>query len=68
MNGLLTTLRTSLEDLRLGMDGALNMTDSMEALLSCLSFNKVPATWTEVAYFSKKPLILWFSDMLDRVA
>lgn len=44
------------------------MTDAMEALLSCLSFNKVPATWNDNAYFSKKPLILWFSDMLDRVA
>jgi len=63
MNTLLTVIRNSLEDLRLGMEGALNMTDNMEALLSCLSFNKVPATWTENAYFSKKPLILWFTDM-----
>lgn len=36
------------------------MTDQMEALANCLAFNKVPANWTEWAYFSKKPLISWF--------
>jgi len=32
MNTLLSVIRTSLEDLRLGMEGSLNMTDNMEAL------------------------------------
>jgi hypothetical protein len=32
MNLLLYTIKDTLEDLRLGMDGALNMTDSMETL------------------------------------
>lgn len=60
MNGLLNVIKSSLEDLRLGMDGALNMTDVMENLLSCLTFNKVPGEWTDNAYFSKKPLFAWF--------
>jgi hypothetical protein len=32
MNGLLSEIKSSLEDLRLGLTGALNMSDSMEAL------------------------------------
>lgn len=67
MNLLLQTIRVSLEDLRLGMEGALNMTDSMEILQQCLTLNKLPATWEEVAYFSKKPLLAWFNDLLDRI-
>lgn len=67
MNVLLNTIRSTLEDLRLGMDGALNMTDVMETLLNCLTLNKVPDSWVEVAYFCKKPLIIWFSDLLDRI-
>jgi dynein heavy chain len=32
MNTLLLEIKTSLEDLRLGLTGALNMTDTMETL------------------------------------
>lgn len=67
MNTLLSIIRVSLEDLRLGMEGALNMTDQMELLQQCLTFNKLPANWEEFAYPSKKPLLLWFSDLLDRI-
>lgn len=45
MNGLLFEIKRSLEDLRLGLTGALNITDAMESLQKSLSFNKVPASW-----------------------
>jgi dynein heavy chain len=67
MNLLLETIRNSLEDLRLGMTGALNMTDAMETLSTCLGINKVPAAWEAVSYFSKKLLSSWFADLLERV-
>lgn len=38
MNVLLGEIRKSLEDLRLGLTGALNITDSMEALARYISF------------------------------
>lgn len=41
MNVLLSVIKSSLEDLRLGLTGALNMTDSMEELQKSLMFNKV---------------------------
>ena len=66
MNILLGEIRKSLEDLRLGLTGALNITDSMENLQRSLQFNKVPENWEKIAYFSKKGLISWYIDMLER--
>lgn len=43
------------------------MTDAMEMLSMCLRLNKVPAGWEVVAYFSKKLLVNWFADLLERV-
>jgi dynein heavy chain len=45
MNTLLGEIKRSLEDLRLGLTGALNITDAMENLQRSLQFNKVPGTW-----------------------
>ena len=50
------------------MQGALNISDAMEALSSSLTMNRVPAGWAKVAYASLKPLGDWFADMLRRVA
>jgi dynein heavy chain len=66
MNKLLLEIKTSLEELRLGLTGALNITDAMEVLQNCLILNKVPPLWEKVAYFSKKPLALWFNDLIER--
>jgi dynein heavy chain len=66
MNILLGEIRKSLEDLRLGLTGALNITDAMENLTKALSFNKVPETWEKFAYFSRKGLAMWFSDLIER--
>lgn len=66
MNILLEEIKMSLENLRLGMIGALNITESMETLSTGLTLNKVPATWEKVAYFSKKGLLSWYNDMIDR--
>jgi len=68
MNTLLQTIKSSLEELRLGLTGALNVTDAMELLSNCLMLNRVPPVWEKFAYFSKKPLQAWFSDLLDRNA
>jgi dynein heavy chain len=67
MNGLLEEIDKSLEELKQGLEGALNMTDAMDDLAKALTINRVPANWHEVAYPSKKPLALWFGDMLERV-
>lgn len=65
MNLLLGTLVGSLQELKLGLDGALNMSDSMESLLETLPLDRVPATWA--AYPSLKSLGAWFADLLTRI-
>ncbi len=43
------------------------MSDSMEKLGISLGANQVPANWEKYAYFSKKTLLDWYSDMLLRI-
>lgn len=67
MNCLLTGMRGSMIALELGITGALNVTDSMEALSGDLQSNRVNAGWVALAYPSLKVLALWFADLLIRV-
>lgn len=66
MNELLDEIKKSLEELKLGLTGALNMTDQMEVLSLSLQFNRVPGTWAAKAYYSKKNLAIWFADLIER--
>ena len=62
MNQLLEVIRSSLEELYMGLDGALNMTDAMETLAQALVLNRVPGNWGSY-YPSKKNLTNWFKDL-----
>jgi dynein heavy chain len=66
MNKLMFEITRSLAELKLGLLGALNMSDLMEALLTALGLQQVPANWNKVGYPSLKSLGPWFSDMLLR--
>jgi len=66
MNILLAIIRNSLVELKLGMAGALNMSDLMESLLGDLFVGRVNGNWAKFAYASKKPLAFWFSDLRTR--
>ena len=65
MNQLLYEILFSLEDLKLGLGGSLNMTEGMEALAGSLKLDRVPASWG-VFYASKKPLSSWFDELKQR--
>merc|ERR1740139_982368 len=67
MNGLLHEIRFSLTELDQGLDGALNITDSMEGLGKCLEINVLPPTWVLVTNPTKKTLQEWFIELLDRI-
>lgn len=45
MNGLLAEMRRSMEQLQLGLDGALNMSPAMEQLLAAIAAGRVPPSW-----------------------
>jgi dynein heavy chain len=65
MNELLGVIVTTLIELELGLDGALNMTDQMDKLAGALNLNRVPASWAAF-YMSKKPLESWLADLKRR--
>jgi dynein heavy chain len=65
MNMLSGVMITTLVELELGLDGALNMTDAMDALAQALTLNRVPASWGSF-YQSRKPLDSWFQDFKRR--
>merc|ERR1719352_321475 len=45
MNKLMGEMKRSLTELKLGLIGALNMSDAMDALLESLKLARVPANW-----------------------
>ncbi|OQR95645.1 dynein heavy chain, partial [Thraustotheca clavata] len=74
MNTLLDVLRRSLNELTKGLSGLLNMSETMEELLEALTLHQVPGrnplhscSWERFAYPSRKPLMSWYNDLLDRV-
>lgn len=68
MNILLQTIKRSLSDLKLGLQGALNMSDAMEDVQKNLNLNRVCALWVKYSYPSLKNLGDWFTDALMRAA
>merc|ERR1711988_640896 len=71
MNGVLQIMGKSLEELQLGLDGALNMTDAMEELMVDLQFNKVNMAWMKTAsevgptgVYNRMVLNEWFDHKL----
>jgi len=68
MNTLISTIRSSLEDLDAGLKGQLNITDDMEALAGKMFINQQPDLWVKYAYFSLKDLLTWWEDLLMRIA
>ncbi|RLN78111.1 hypothetical protein BBJ28_00010518 [Nothophytophthora sp. Chile5] len=74
MHALLHEIQSSLVELTKGIQGTLNMTESMEDLMEALAINQVPGrnilhlcSWERHAWWSRKSLSLWFADVLERV-
>ncbi|KAI8464229.1 MAG: flagellar alpha dynein [Monoraphidium minutum] len=69
MNALLEEMRRGMEELQLGLDGALNMSDRMERLARGIATNSVPDAW--MACMSTRvqevlSLAAWYADVLKR--
>lgn len=69
MNALLAEMKRGMEELQLGLDGALNMSDKMEALAKGIATNSVPAAWMSVMSTRVQEvfsLSAWYQDVLKR--
>ena len=63
MNLLITTIINSLSDLALALDGQLAMSDRLETLYEQIYQDKIPDTWTKVAYPSERGLGSWIDNL-----
>ena len=69
MNGLLVEMLQSLEELQLGLDGSLNMSERMELLAKGIAANSVPARWMSAMSTRIQEvytLSAWFEDVRRR--
>lgn len=66
MNVLLKRVQMSLEELQLGLNGDLTISDKMQELMDSIYANKLPEQWQAVAYPSLRPLDSWLSDLTAR--
>ena len=67
MNILLTTMRKSLGDLQLGLQGALNISEAMDKMMTSMFLDQIPAMWEKQAWRTLKTLPMWFADVLERI-
>merc|ERR1711959_597634 len=67
MNTLVIEIQKSLEVLKLGLLGELQMSAAMEELQIALFSNKVPASWAKVGYVSMRPLAGWTVSLMARL-
>lgn len=66
MNLLIETLATSLEELDLGLKGALSMTAAMQELFEEIFLDKMPSKWDRVSFMTKRTLGSWVENFLSR--
>jgi len=75
MNKICTLMRVQLNELALGLSGALNISDSMDALITAMFMNVVPPIWLKTCgqigptgTYNRKSLSAWYSDLKLRWA
>jgi len=75
MNKILTAMRTQLNELALGLSGALNISDAMDALINSMFMNQVPPNWLKTCgqigptgTYNRKNLSSWYADLQLRWA
>lgn len=67
-NVLLKVMRRSLDELDRAIQGTVVMSAELEAMMTKVLDDRVPATWESAAYPSLKPLGSWVADLIARVA
>merc|ERR1719217_1855596 len=66
-NKLISIYNSSLANLLKALKGLVVMSGELEAMLSSLYSNQVPALWAKQAYPSLKPLAAWVDDLAARL-
>jgi len=67
MNMLLVEVIQSLDEVKQGFEGTLTISERMEQLIDAVALDRVPATWTKLAFPSKRGLASWLTNLLKRI-
>merc|ERR1712000_70612 len=67
MQRLVSTVRETLTDLVLAIDGSIVMSDELLVSMNSLYDARVPPTWEKISWQSSS-LGFWFTELLDRNA
>lgn len=67
MNYLLEEICSSLGQLKKAKDGELTYSEKLEKLENSLDLEKIPDSWSELAYPAKRSLATWFDNLLKRI-
>eukprot|EP01059_Diplonema_ambulator_P034998 TRINITY_DN8108_c0_g1_i3.p1 TRINITY_DN8108_c0_g1~~TRINITY_DN8108_c0_g1_i3.p1 ORF type:complete len:4672 (+),score=1974.47 TRINITY_DN8108_c0_g1_i3:105-14120(+) len=68
MNMLQAVVKTSLQELNQGLQGALAMSEGMLELFEAIRLDKVPDKWQSVSFMSRRGLGAWCVNMVTRNA
>ncbi|KAG8346214.1 putative Dynein heavy chain N terminal region 2 domain1 [Trypanosoma vivax] len=66
MNVLIAVLKSTLDELNLGLKGALSMTTAMQTLFDEIYLDKLPTVWEKVSFLSLRALGSWMENFLSR--
>ena len=67
MNVLINEMLRSLQEIELSFKGELTMTEKMEQLMDSIYLDKVPATWSKLAFPSTRGLGSWLDNLKHRL-
>lgn len=66
MNILMVEITQSLEEINQGFLGLLTISERMEAIIDSIFYNRVPESWSKLAYPSKRGLTSWLVNLDQR--
>lgn len=66
MTILVKEINRSIKELQLGMNGELQMSESMEKVQSAIFLGRIPASWEILSYASLRTLPNWVANLVER--